>query len=122
MLNQKSDRKLRFAAGSIEAQIEQLLDEQAAVQIDSQDDWDLRDRIDDLSRLYTDIMMNDDVHRTINVAQERIKWIKVHYPFEELSHFRIKDLQFIVDILSGADDGPDDYYESGGTDAYGSVQ
>ena len=114
MLNPKSDRKLRFAAGAIDCQVEQLIDEQADVIYGGSEHRNIRTRLDDLGRIYMDIMMNDDVHRSLNVTEERIRWIEARYPDDPLTQQRVNDLRHIVEILDGTDDGPDDYYGSGG--------
>ena len=111
MLNPKSDRKLQFAAGMIECQVEQLTDEQVDVNLDSQDYWSLQTRVDDLSRVYMAIM-HDDVDKALNVVRGRIKWIEKCYPNDVLTPQRVNHLNYIVDVLTGADDGPDDYYGS----------
>ena len=90
--------------GAIEARIEGLILDLDSVIVDSHEDHVIQTRLDDLSRLHTDINMFDNPDRAEAVIENRISQIEeLDHPDQDQARRRIADLIYLKDVLTGQD-------------------
>ena len=90
---------------AIEERIESLITDLDLVSYDSYDDYAIQTRLDDLSRLHSDIIMRRNPDRSLVLLEERIARIEEHHqPDPDLAKQRIADLSYLKVVLLGQDD------------------
>ena len=95
-----ADPNVANAVKELSTQIKELQTDQMDVQIYSDEYWANIDRLNDLSRIYADLLINGDRDGTIAVIENMIYWIEDrNQSFPDLIWDRVEDLNYIKDIL-----------------------